>query len=189
MPIALIIGGALALFFYALSQSVTAGAEADVTPADIAQDFDPSGRDVIYMSTPDRQALLRALGTGIAQGEGYFKTGTVPNRNNNPGDIKVGGVIATLAPDTPDAPAPGGGWALLYHQLNLNLNGSSAIYDLTMSLREMCSVWTALPDNGRGNSAELDGYVDNVIASLNNSNFPATENTTLGALARGDFSA
>lgn len=183
MPVALLIGGAIAIFIYALSQTQT-GENADVESSDTSGDF-PSGQDVILMQSPDRQRLLKALANGIATGEGYFREGTKPNRLNNPGDIKVGGQIATFAFDTVDEPQPGGGWAAILHQLNLNLNGTSHVYDLNMTLYDMCRVWTADTDP----SPELDGYVAAVVEQLNIAGFPATADTAIGAMARGDFSA
>jgi len=181
----LLIGGAVGIFLYALSQSTD---NADSETLNTVGDF-TGNTDTILMTAPDRRSLLQALGMGIATGEGYFQTGTLPNRQNNPGDVKVGGVLATFQPDTFDNPLPNGGWAALYHQLNLNLNGSSHVYDLGMSLRQMCATWTGLTDNGSGATPELDNYVACVVQSLNSNNFPATEDTTIGALARGDFSS
>lgn len=181
MQIALLIGGTLAIFFYALSRS--SADNADTESADTAGDF--SGSQDLIMGSPDRQALLKAFAIGIANGEGYFRTGTKPNRLNNPGDLKIGGQIANFLPDTYDEPLPGGGWAAIYHQLNITLNGSSNHYDLGMTLRDFSRTWTADQDP----SAELDSHVAAVVAGLNQGGFPATENTTLGALARGDFSA
>lgn len=184
MPAIIAIGVAVGVFLYALSQSTSDNA--DTETLNTVGDFS-GGTDTILMSAPDRQSLLQALGMGIATGEGYFQTGTLPNRQNNPGDIRIGGVIATYQPDTFDAPAPGGGWAALYHQLNLNLNGSSHVYNLNMSLTDMCVTWINFPNEA--SQDQLDNYVACVIQSLNSNGFPATADTTLGALARGDFSA
>jgi hypothetical protein len=177
----ILFGGGLAVFLYAMSQ--TASAQDDTGGTDIQPQNVPDGG--ITLTTPDRDALVLALALGIANGEGYFREGTIPRVRNNPGDIKVGGAIASFRFDTQDQPIAGGGWAALFRQLNLILNGSSSYYSLNDSIHVTCRTWTADPEG----SAALAGYILSVVSSLNNSGFPATEDTTLGALARGDFSS
>jgi hypothetical protein len=176
----ILFGGGLALFLYAMSQQATA--QDSPTP-----DIQPSDTPDTGSQMPvavNRDALVLALAVGIANGEGYFREGTIPRVRNNPGDIKVGGAIAAFRFDTQDQPVAGGGWSALFRQLNLILNGSSSYYNLNSTVHQMCQTWTADPEG----SAQLAGYIQCVVSSLNDSGYPATEDTTLGALARGDFS-
>lgn len=192
MSILAIVVGGVAVFLYLASQSSD---NADAESSNTSQDFSSDGSDVILMTTPDRQLLLAALADGIAHGEGYYAGPKMKAyRQNNPGDIKVGNSIATFKPDTADNPQPGGGWAALYHQLSLNLNGSSHVYTLDMTLGQMVAKWIDYhyPDDPRGPGestlAQFQGYLPQVLKSLNDNGFPATEDTTLQALAAGDFS-
>lgn len=65
------------------------------------------------------------LADAIAHQEGYYVTGSLPQRNNNPGDLRHGN--GEVHPDNqPDAvgsfPTPEAGWAALERQLVLDAN-------------------------------------------------------------------
>lgn len=93
----------------------------------------------------------------IARAEGYYITGSVPNRANNPGDLKLGGV--TIANGITVFDTPEAGWNALYRQLYLILTGRSSYYNLDMTIAEMGRVWTAT-------IAEQSAWASNVAGSL-----------------------
>ena len=67
--------------------------------------------------------LVTSLATAIAQFEGFFKPGTVAQRNNNPGNLRSGaGQIGTDAGGYAIFPDPTTGWAALDHQVTVNIN-------------------------------------------------------------------
>lgn len=93
----------------------------------------------------------------IARAEGYYITGSVPNRANNPGDLKLGGT--TIANGITVFDSPDSGWNALYRQLYLILTGRSSYYNLDMSITEMGRIWTATV-------AEQSAWSNNVAGSL-----------------------
>lgn len=73
----------------------------------------------------------------IAKQEGFYVAGSIPQRYNNPGDLKTNGSSITQYSSADE------GWNALYRQLFLILTGGSAHYNLDMSIEEMSRVWTA----------------------------------------------
>ena len=102
---------------------------------------------------------VNAMALAIAQAEGYQAPGTIPNRQNNPGDITVGGQIATFA--TPQA-----GWDALTKQVELMLGGSQ-IYSPSMTLAEAGNLYSGGDPN----------WAKNVAASLG-----VSTNATIGQI-------
>lgn len=73
------------------------------------------------------------LALAIAHQEGYFIPGSLPNRNNNPGDLRHG--VAEVHPDNqPDAVGsfsdPIKGWQALERQLTLDADRGMTIQQL-----------------------------------------------------------
>ena len=68
-------------------------------------------------------AFVDSLATAIATFEGFFKTGTVAQRNNNPGNLRSGpGQTGTDAGGYAIFPDPATGWAALDNQVTANIN-------------------------------------------------------------------
>lgn len=84
---------------------------------------------------------VQTLAKAIAKAEGFEQKGTIPNRYNNPGDLKVvrgyrypgqvgvgkGGHVIFRS---------GAGWAALEHQINKIIDGTSR-YNVNMTLEEI----------------------------------------------------
>lgn len=83
---------------------------------------------------------LKAFAQAVAQAEGFYVTGSIPQRANNPGDLKEGGttINGITVFDSVDA-----GWAALYRQLWLIVTGESNYYNLDMTILDMAQMWTA----------------------------------------------
>lgn len=130
-------------------------------------------------STGAPDTPVQQLAGGIAFAEGFWDInendliGTIPNNNNNPGDIVSGGAYATF--DTPED-----GFAALYAQIELIVNGQSGVYNLGMSIAQMGQRWTPSPPNTA--SAPVN-WAANVVAFLNdNYGLGVTVNTPLSAV-------
>ena len=97
-------------------------------------------------------SAVQAIAQGIATAEGYYNgPGVIPYDNNNPGDIKVGGVIATY-------PTAQDGWNALYHQIELMVSGQSSVYSPSMSISDVAQLWTG-GDNPTGWAQTVAGVV------------------------------
>lgn len=84
---------------------------------------------------------VRSMAQAIARAEGFYVSGSLPARANNPGNLKLGGaktMNGITIFDTADL-----GWAALYRQLQLIVENRSAYYGLGMTLRDMGQRWTA----------------------------------------------
>lgn len=92
--------------------------------------------------------LLDALANAIARQEGYNVPGSVAQRNNNPGNI--GGPTQSFA--TPEA-----GWSQLYHQLQIIFDGTSTVYDPSMTISEMGMKYSNQDPNWGNNVASILG--------------------------------
>lgn len=110
---------------YVLRRSSSAPAAAPATSVGVVE---PSGK-------------VKAAAQAIARAEGFYVAGSIPQRANNPGNLKLGGA-QTINGITVFTTA-GEGWAALYRQLNLIVQGRSSFYSLNMSIREMGQRWTA----------------------------------------------
>lgn len=109
---------------------------------------------------------IKNFATAIARAEGYFVTGSVPDRANNPGDLKsptftfageregqvLGEGIAVF--ESADA-----GWNALYRQLFLIVTGQSSVYNLDMTIAQMAERWT-------GSATEAAAWANNVATQM-----------------------
>jgi len=67
--------------------------------------------------------LTESIAQALATFEGYFKSGTVADRNNNPGNLRAGvGQIGTDANGYAIFASPDDGWNALYNQINLDIS-------------------------------------------------------------------
>jgi hypothetical protein len=86
--------------------------------------------------------LVQKLAQAIAKAEGFFSPGSLPNRTNNPGDLKLGDKgLGTVAGKTVFA-SPEEGFQALERQINLILTGRSDYYSPDMTIREIAQVYT-----------------------------------------------
>lgn len=91
-------------------------------------------------------ALLDSLCSAIATAEGYFSPGSLPQRNNNPGDLRSAPwcKIAHVVGGFWVADSPQEGIAGLYHQVALGIARGE-------SLRQLILIWAPPSD---GNNTE-----------------------------------
>jgi hypothetical protein len=116
-----VVGAAAAMLYFA-------------TGADASDGTSDSAEDLATTESTDPSSAIQNFAAAIAYAEGYWDinenvgSGVLPVENNNPGDI--GGGAATYG--TIDE-----GWAALYAQLQLIVNGGSSYYDLSESIASM----------------------------------------------------
>lgn len=115
-----------------------------------------TSEDFTLSPTAYPDALVRAA-QAIARAEGFYVSGSVPARANNPGDLKNGDVGFGAINGITVYGSVDAGWQALYRQLWLIVTGQSAVYNLDMSVREMGARWTA---------TEPDAWAANVAADL-----------------------
>lgn len=96
---------------------------------------------------------IRNMGQAIAYAEGYYESGSVPARTNNPGDLKLPDSTRTTETGITIFDSIGQGWQALYHQLQLIVTGRSNVYALDMTLADMGQWWAAGDPNWARNVA------------------------------------
>lgn len=88
--------------------------------------------------------LTTRIAEAIATAEGFFHPSgiAVPQRANNPGDLKLGDLgFGTIGGKTIYQTVEEG-WAALEHQINLILAGRSAYYTPDMTILEVAQTYT-----------------------------------------------
>jgi hypothetical protein len=91
------------------------------------------------------ETLIQAFASAIAHAEGFYVTGSIPQRANNPGDLTddgdVGhGFIESSGPMGAKITVYGSvedGWAALNKKVARMLNGASHVYPLSMTIMEV----------------------------------------------------
>lgn len=107
---------------------------------------------------PDR---LKAFARAIARAEGFYVQGSVPQRANNPGAIKIPGWTGqTLGEGISVLESEDAGWAALHKQLMLIVSGQSSIYNLDMTIAEMSERWTGTQTEAKNWSANVARVLD-----------------------------
>lgn len=103
---------------------------------------------------------VQQFATAIAKAEGFYVRNSVPARAHNPGSLKVPGWAGPVLGDGISAfDSDGQGWTALYRQLQLIVNGESAIYSLDMTIADMARRWTAT-------TTEQGAWATNVARAL-----------------------
>jgi|SRR5579872_1924775 len=88
-----------------------------------------------------------AIAQAIAQAEGFYVSGALPQRQNNPGDLSNASGIMTFS----DMAA---GWRALYGQINLMISGGSHVYSPTDTITQISQKWTTdVPPGAQANWA------------------------------------
>lgn len=127
----LILLGAVGLLWFVKSQP-----RASVTTSE-GFDFGAYGGQTSYP-----QPIVR-LAQAIARQEGFYVAGSVPQRANNPGDLKVPGLPTLPGTSITKFQSADEGWNALYKQIQLIVTGRSAYYTVNMTIDQMARVWTA----------------------------------------------
>lgn len=82
------------------------------------------------------------ISRAIAKAEGFFVHGSLPQRANNPGDLKLGDQgLGTINGKTVYKSAVDG-WLHLNKEVILILSGKSKYYTPDMTISELAEVWT-----------------------------------------------
>lgn len=100
--------------------------------------------------------LIEAIANAIATAEGFFVAGTLPNRNNNPGDLRNAPwlVHPVVAGGFWTANSVGAGVAGLLHQIALDIARGQ-------SLQQLITSWA--PPSGGNNT---DNYINETLRRL-----------------------
>jgi len=104
----------------------------------------------LLLAQKKKQSVIDRLAEYIAEFEGFYKNGTIAQRNHNPGNlvsspyqIGVKDGFAAFATD-------GIGWMALKYQLQLIFDGKSKYYRPDMTIQEFVNVWASTsPENER----------------------------------------
>jgi hypothetical protein len=87
---------------------------------------------------------IKRFAQAIAKAEGFYVAGSIPQRANNPGDLKmINWDGPTLGEGISVFQSVDAGWSALYRQLYLILSGQSGVYNLDMTIAQMGAKWTA----------------------------------------------
>jgi len=83
--------------------------------------------------------VTERIAGAIAKAEGFLVPGSLPQRANNPGNLKLGG--ETIGGKTIFSTVQEG-WQALYHQIDLMLSGQSRYYSPDMTIRQVAGIYT-----------------------------------------------
>jgi hypothetical protein len=100
---------------------------------------------------------VQAIAKAIARAEGFYVQGSIPQRANNPGDLKLGDKGYGLIDDKTVFPSPGQGWNALYHEVQLILDNKSKYYNSGMTIAEVGQVYSGGDPNWAQNVADTLG--------------------------------
>lgn len=103
--------------------------------------------------------LVESLSEAIAYAEGYYIEGSRPNRNNNPGDLTVDITGTGVGFDGPFVVYGSAydGWQALRRQIEKMIDGTSSIYNRSMSILEIASRYT---------TTQVQSWANNVAGYL-----------------------
>lgn len=87
---------------------------------------------------------VKLFAQGIAIAEGFFVTGSRPQRNNNPGDLTVDTTGTGIGKDGPFIvyATETDGWEALYKQVEMMFTNASRIYNSNMTIRQIAEKYT-----------------------------------------------
>ena len=104
------------------------------------------------------QGLIEAIANAIATAEGFFVAGALPQRDNNPGDLRAAPWLLhpVVAGGFWNAPSVGAGVAGLLHQIALDIARGQ-------SLRQLIYSW-APPSDGNNTANYLTETVRRLAA-------------------------
>jgi hypothetical protein len=114
-------------------------------------------------------AKIERFAQAIAYAEGFNVAGSVPQRNHNPGDLKISSV-PNVGRDRDGHlifATDADGWLALRRQVEYIVSGQSSVYTLEMTIAQMAAKYAEWSGN----------WARNVAARLN-----VTEGTTLRAV-------
>lgn len=105
---------------------------------------------------------VQKIAKAIAQAEGFYVQGSIPQRAHNPGDLERGDIgHGTIAGKT-IYPADSQGWQALYNEVQMMLDNSSAHYAPTDSIQDVADEYV----NGGNNTEDSTAWAQNVADAL-----------------------
>jgi hypothetical protein len=101
--------------------------------------------------------LTNALADAIAYAEGFYVSGSRAYRNNNPGDLTLDITGTGVGYDGPFViyASAMDGWDALKRQIQKMIDGTSAIYDPSMSILDIASRYTTTEVNAWANNVAM----------------------------------
>jgi len=104
------------------------------------------------MNDPEYNTLVSTLADklahAIALAEGYFVAGSLPNRINNPGDMKLGDRGHGTEHDKTIYLTADDGWAALGRECTAILTGASHVYFVSWNFLQVADKWTGSDNSG-----------------------------------------
>jgi len=85
---------------------------------------------------------VQRIAKAIATAEGFYASGSLPQRANNPGDLERGDLGNGTINGKTVYPSASQGWEALYKEVELILDGRSAYYKPTSSISEIAVTYT-----------------------------------------------
>lgn len=108
-------------------------------------------------------STVEKIAVAIARAEGFYVTGSIPQRAKNPGDLERGDIgYGTISGKTvyPDILS---GWNALYAQIRGMLDGSSAIYGPDWTIQDVANMYVSGQDTPTPDST---AWANNVASTL-----------------------
>lgn len=126
----------IAALFGAFAIALILSGEDDSVDQNLTPIPTPPTSKVILMA----QAFAQAEGFGGTEPDGI--TPNIPTQANNPGDLELGDIGYGQLQGKTIFPDVATGWSYLYHQCQLILDGTSSVYNQTMSFLEVAVKYT-----------------------------------------------
>lgn len=127
----LILGAAFFLLIYAA-----------VNPSTVPEAFQSIESAAGGAMSTVSQAAIEAIARAIATAEGFYVSGSLPQRAHNPGDLEMGDIGFGVINGKTRFGTDQDGWNALYEQIGrmLHLHGVS-LYSPTMSIAQVAAEW------------------------------------------------
>jgi hypothetical protein len=107
---------------------------------------------VLVLPGHSQENKVSQMATAIARTEGFYTTGTIPNRYHNPGDLRAS--IKNAYPGQTGLAKHGyvvfksdaWGWAALEKQIQMIIDGDSQHFDQSMTFAQIARIYAASPE-------------------------------------------
>lgn len=114
---------------------------------------------LVVLSSSGSVSRVNRIAQAIAFAEGFYVSGSRAERNNNPGNLTYAFGFPTSGYDGmfPIFATLEGGWAALHTQIQMMLDGTSALYSPDMTILEVARIYT---------TTEQEFWANNVASNL-----------------------
>lgn len=106
---------------------------------------------------------VQKIAKAIAIAEGFYVSGSLPQRANNPGDIEQGDIGYGTIDGKTKYPSASQGWQALYAQVQAMLDNSSAIYGPSWTIQDVANEYVSGQSHNTSSSAD---WAENVANAL-----------------------